>query len=180
MARRAVFLDRDGTLIVDQHYLSDPDKVIILPGVIETLTALQIADFALIVVSNQSGVGRGYFPRQVVDLINERVARLLADRGVKIDGWYYCPHAPDARCRCRKPAPGLLEEAAADLDIDLRRSYVIGDKISDCELVETAGLRAGVLLQAGRDRFPDERFHVIGHMGDAASWILSDASRSAS
>lgn len=177
--RRAVFLDRDGTLIVDQHYLSDPDKVVILPGVVETLAALQAADFVLVVVSNQSGVGRGYFPRRVVDLINERVATLLMGRGVNIDGWYYCPHAPEDKCRCRKPAPGLIVDAAADLAIDLGRSYVIGDKVSDCELAETAGLKAGVLLQAGPDRSLDERFHVIGHMGDAASWILSDASRSA-
>ncbi|MFZ0591841.1 MAG: HAD family hydrolase [Bryobacteraceae bacterium] len=137
--RRAFFFDRDGTLIVDCGYIRNPSDVELLPGVVETLAELRRRGFLLVVVSNQSGISRGLITKDEAQAVDGRFRELLEGRGIALDGVYECPHAPAANCDCRKPEPGMLLQAARELDIDLERSYMVGDKSSDCE----AGARAG-------------------------------------
>src|SRR5690606_20244849 len=127
MSRSALFLDRDGTLIVDVGYPRDPERVELVAGAVDALRELQ-RDHALVIVSNQSGIGRGLIREDEAVAVHARVIDLFRAAGVTFAGAYYCPHAPEDRCRCRKPAPGLLEDAARELDLDLGRSFMIGDK----------------------------------------------------
>jgi histidinol-phosphate phosphatase family protein len=136
---KAVFLDRDGTIIYDVGYPKDPEQIQLLPGVIEALNSLKKHRFKLIIVSNQSGIGRGILTLNEVEQINRHVVSILGKNGISIDATYYCPHAPEERCSCRKPSPEMLLRAAKDLNLDLGRSFLIGDKLSDIE----AGKRAG-------------------------------------
>ena len=135
---RALFLDRDGTLIVDVGYPRDPALVELLPSAADMLRDLQ-QTFTLIIISNQSGIGRGLITEAEAAAVHARVIELFAAEGVTFAGSYYCPHAPDAACRCRKPAPGLLEDAAHEHGIDLARSIMIGDKPSDVAAGRAAG-----------------------------------------
>lgn len=135
----AAFLDRDGTIVVDKHYLADPDGLELLPNALEGLQQLKMLDARLVVVTNQSGVGRGYFPAETVERLHERLRELLADSGVALDGIYVCPHAPDDGCACRKPGTELFDRAAEELGLDLAASFVLGDKDADVE----AGRRIG-------------------------------------
>jgi histidinol-phosphate phosphatase family protein len=132
--RAAVFLDRDGTIIADKHYLSEPDGVELLPKAAQGLRHMQSLGLALVVVSNQSGVGRGYFDMDSVERVNARLSELLAAQGVRLDHFYFCPHAPEHSCHCRKPLPGLILRAAQELGIDPAASFVVGDKPCDVEL----------------------------------------------
>ncbi len=138
MPRPALFLDRDGTLIVDVGYPNDPEKVELVPGAAEALRELQ-AKWSLIVVSNQSGIGRGMIDEREAAAVHARFVATFAAQGVHFSGCYYCPHVPGAGCECRKPAPGLLLEAAQELVLDLSRSVMIGDKASDLEAGRAAG-----------------------------------------
>jgi histidinol-phosphate phosphatase family protein len=139
--RPAVFLDRDGTVIVERHYLSDPEGVELLPGAAEALRALQRRGLPLVLITNQSPIGRGLFGPERLEAIHARLRELLAGAGVRLDGIYYCPHTPEEGCACRKPRSGLLERAARELDLDLARSFVIGDKGCDID----AGRRVGAM-----------------------------------
>ena len=145
---RLLLIDRDGTLIVEKDYLSDPAQVELIPGAASTLAKFKKAGWKLAVVSNQSGVGRGYFSLDQVRLVNNRVSELLALEGVEIDGWYVCPDAPDKPSTRRKPSPGMGLEAARELRADLSRSVVIGDKDSDLEFAMALGSMA-VLVKTG-------------------------------
>ncbi len=169
--KKAVFLDRDGTLIFDEGYISDPGKVVLIPGVADALKRLSGAGFLLVVVSNQSGIGRGYFSEESSRAVNSRMERLLAEKSVRLDGIYCCPHSPEEKCRCRKPGPGLLLKAAAELGIDLSRSAMLGDKESDAEAGLSAGCRCNLRLslqgQAVRSAFP-----VVRSLPEAAESIL--------
>ena len=147
---KAVFLDRDGTVIEHVHYLSDPAKVAIVPGGVEALKKLKNHGYLLVVVSNQSLVGRGYGTAEDVEAVNARMCELLAESGVTIDSVKYCPHLPDAECPNRKPNPGMLLEAAKEFDIDLSQSVMIGDNITDVEAGENAGCSLNVLLGAAK------------------------------
>jgi histidinol-phosphate phosphatase family protein len=138
VTRAALFLDRDGTLIVDVGYPRDPALVEPLPGAIDALRELQ-RRYALVIISNQSGLARGLITAAEAAAVHARTVDLFAAGGVTFAGAYYCPHAPDAACRCRKPAPGLLLDAARDLDLDLAASIMIGDKPSDLEAGRAAG-----------------------------------------
>jgi histidinol-phosphate phosphatase family protein len=138
VSRPALFLDRDGTLIVDVGYPRDPALVEPLPGAIDALRELQHS-YALVIISNQSGIGRGLITEAEAAAVHARTVELFAAGGVTFAGAYYCPHSPDAACRCRKPAPGLLFDAARELDLDLARSIMIGDKPSDLEAGRAAG-----------------------------------------
>ena len=138
----ALFLDRDGVLIVEKDYLDDAGHVEVFPGVTEALRRAQAAGFLLVGVSNQSGLGRGCFTAADFDAVMGRLDELLRAAGVPLDAFFFCPHAPEDGCACRKPAPGLLEEASRHLAWDPARSWVIGDKISDVDLALGAGLRA--------------------------------------
>lgn len=137
-ARRALFVDRDGTLIVDVGYPRDPARVEPLPGAIDALRDLQ-AGFALVIISNQSGIGRGLVSEAEARAVHDRVIDVFARAGVAFAGAYYCPHAPEAGCPCRKPAPGLLVDAARELGLDLSRSIMLGDKPSDVAAGTAAG-----------------------------------------
>ena len=132
--RQFVILDRDGTIIVERHYLSDPLQIEILPGAARGLRQLLAMGLGLVIVTNQSAVGRGLFDEAHLDLIHRRLCELLKTEGIQIEGIYFCPHLPDDDCSCRKPKPGLVERAASDLDFDLRSSFVIGDKPADIEM----------------------------------------------
>ena len=147
MTRRAVFLDRDGTLIVDQGYTRKPSQVEFLPGVIPALRAIQSAGYLLIIVSNQSGVGRGYFTIEEVDKVNDHLENLLNNHGIRISGTYYCPHRPNERCNCRKPEPGMVFQAIKEYKIDASQSYLVGDKWTDVEAAIAAGVKPVWLTQ---------------------------------
>lgn len=142
----AVFVDRDGTIMVEKNFLSDPEGVELESGVVDALRMFKQHGFKIIVISNQSGVARGFFDTTAVEQVNGRLMEILASEGVEVDGMYFCPHHPKGsrakyaiRCDCRKPAPGMVEAAAYQLNLDLRRSYVIGDKIDDIDLARVVG-----------------------------------------
>jgi D-glycero-D-manno-heptose 1,7-bisphosphate phosphatase len=139
VSNRAVFVDRDGTVIHDLHYPNDAEKVRLLPGVGEALTALKRAGFLLVLVSTQSGVGRGLIDEEAVRLVHDRMLDLLEPYGVVFDDSRYCLHSPWDDCSCRKPSPLMLERAARRLNIETRASFMVGDKPEDVE----AGARAG-------------------------------------
>lgn len=126
-----VFLDRDGTIIEEKHYLSDPDKVSLLPGAAEAVKIINDKGFLAIIISNQSGISRGYFTDRDADAVNGRVRELLAAEGAHIDAVYYCPHTDDDMCGCRKPKTGMIDKACGDFEIDMDRSYMAGDKMCD-------------------------------------------------
>jgi D-glycero-D-manno-heptose 1,7-bisphosphate phosphatase len=137
--RRFVLLDRDGTLIIERHYLSDPQQVELIPGVAAGLRQLKNCQLGLVVITNQSGVGRGLFGQDTLDLIHRRLCELLEAQGVHLDGIYLCPHLPEDKCPCRKPQPGLIELAAKELEFDPREAFVVGDKPCDIEVGRQVG-----------------------------------------
>ena len=139
--RPALFLDRDGTLIEDAVYPRDPRRVRLLPGAADALVRLARRGFALVIVSNQSGVARGLISAAEAEAVHAEVVRRFAAAGVAFDGAYYCYHAPDEGCPCRKPAPGLLLRAAGELGLDIGRSFMVGDKAIDVAAGEAAGCR---------------------------------------
>lgn len=148
--RPAAFVDRDGTIIAERNYISDPDEVLVLPSAAAGLRALRDAGFMLIVVSNQSGIARGVVTPQQYEAVNARMIELLRADGVELDGIYFCPHHPDftGDCDCRKPATGLYERAAREHGIDLSRSVYIGDKASDVAPASRLG-GTGILVRTG-------------------------------
>lgn len=187
MPHPAVFLDRDGTIIKEAEYLSDPSGVELLPGASAGIQALRAAGFRAVVTSNQSGVARGYFDEQAVQRVNQRVQVLLEQAGAGLDGVYYCPHyaqgvtEPYNRdCECRKPAPGMLLAAAQDLDLDLSQSWVVGDKAADIAFGARQGLRT-VLVMTGYGRETQARgfagqeqpHRVCADLDEAARFILA-------
>lgn len=173
--KRAVFLDRDGTLIRERHYLSDPALVELEDRVAEALARFQSHGLLLFGVTNQSGVAKGFFPIEAVQEVNRRVESLLAERRASMSGWLVCPHDPSDRCDCRKPAPRLVREAARMFDIDCSRSFVIGDKRSDVELAAAIGA-VGILVLSGhgREHLDWARTHerlIAENMADAAQIV---------
>ena len=147
-ARRFVLLDRDGTIIIEREYLSDPQQVELVPGASEALRRLRQIGLGLAVITNQSGVGRGYFDAGGIALVHERMRALFAAEGAHLDGIYVCPHTPEDGCSCRKPNPGLAEMAAKDLGFDLGAVFVIGDKRSDIEMGQRLGATT-ILVRTG-------------------------------
>jgi D-glycero-D-manno-heptose 1,7-bisphosphate phosphatase len=155
----AVFFDRDGTLIHDRDYLSDPRGVKLLPGAARAVRLLKDAGYRVFVISNQSGVARGYFTLADARRVETRFKRLLAAKGARLDGYFFCPHHPKGtvkkfrrKCACRKPAPGMVREAAGRLPIAAKGSFVVGDKTDDVLLAARAGLKAGILVLTGYGR----------------------------
>ena len=137
--RGVVALDRDGTLNVERHYLADPAQVELVDGAAEGLRHLRRLGLELLVITNQSGVGRGYFTEGTLNEVHRRLRECLAAEGVELGGIYVCPHLPTDGCGCRKPGPGLLERAARERGFDPRDAFVIGDKASDVEMGRRAG-----------------------------------------
>lgn len=179
----AVFLDRDGTIIEEVGYLDDPARITFLPGSLGGLQLLQQAGFRLVVVSNQSGIARGYFSPQTLHAVQAQFQKLLMEAGVHLDGFYYCPHHPQATlpeyrkvCRCRKPAPGMLYRAQAELNLDLARSFLVGDKISDIQAGQAAGVFT-VLVRTGYGQREMARSAQVGVEPDAVAADLLEAAR---
>lgn len=184
----AAFVDRDGTIIQDPGYLSDPEGIRFVPGAVEALGMLQRAGLRLILVTNQAGVARGLFTEADVRKVNERLRALLAEAGVHLDGMYYCPHHPEygsgeyrRDCDARKPGPGMVYQALRDLDLDLARSVVIGDHVSDVSLPASFPGMRGILVLTGHGRGQWEKIqagalacpaHVAEDLGAAVDWIL--------
>lgn len=181
---KAVFLDRDGAIIEDIGYLHEHNKIKFLPRVSEAIRLLNKNEFKVIVITNQSGVARGYFTEEIVKEINRCVQELLAKQGAFVDKIYYCPHHIEGiipkykkKCLCRKPSPGMIEEAAREFSIDLKNSFVIGDKISDIEAGHRA--RCWTILLAdknsphrdGRDTLMCD--YTALDLYEAVKWILN-------
>jgi len=164
MSHRAVFLDRDGTLMEEVHYCSDPAHVRVYPGVPEALRRLKMAGFRIFIVTNQSGIGRGLITEEQYQAVHAELLRQLG-AGL-IDQTYYCPDPPDVPSFRRKPAPGMVLEAMAEHNLDLSRSYLIGDKAADMECARRAGTR-GILVLTGygaqQDCSPDFRADDFPH-----------------
>ncbi|GJL56317.1 MAG: hypothetical protein NPIRA02_34490 [Nitrospirales bacterium] len=178
-----VFVDRDGTLNEDPGYLSNPDALVLYPGVVEAVARLKQAECAVILVTNQSGIGRGYFSQVDLRAIHDKLERLLREGGGGLDGIFFCPHLPDAGCECRKPNPGLIHQAVESLQVSVTRSYMVGDKRSDMELANNIGA-IGVLVNTSsvsqdaidakrRGELRIECITLTFH--EAAEWILQDA-----
>jgi D-glycero-D-manno-heptose 1,7-bisphosphate phosphatase len=183
----AVFLDRDGTINEDVGYLNHPDQLSLLPHAIEGLRLLCDSGLLLVIVTNQSGVARGLIPPGQLSVIEQAFRELLRSNAIPLAGYYTCPHYPDAKlckyrstCDCRKPAPGLVHQAARELNIDVERSWVIGDKASDVQLAHNAGAR-GILVLTGEgqkhlDAYPTEYSPpnaVCRDLVEAAHWIIA-------
>jgi D-glycero-D-manno-heptose 1,7-bisphosphate phosphatase len=152
--RKFALLDRDGTIIVDKVYLSDPDGIAFAPGALEGLRLLRDAGFILVLVTNQSGVARGYFDTAALERVHARLTELLAAQGLALAGIYFCPHGPDDGCDCRKPAPGMVEEAMRDFGFEPAQAVVIGDSDADMGLAEATGLK-GIKIGLDEGCAPD-------------------------
>ena len=146
--RPYAFLDRDGTVIVERNYLGDPAGVELLPGAADGMHRLVALGYGLVLITNQAGVGRGYYDESAVHAVHGRLTELLAAAGLILDGVYYCPHHPDAGCECRKPKLGMFLQAQAELPVDVARSVMVGDKPSDIGFGKAVGLRT-VLVETG-------------------------------
>ncbi len=138
---KTIFLDRDGTIIEDHGYLDNAEAIELLPGVGDSLVELVKYGFQLILITNQSGIGRGKFGHDVVQAQNEKLQQLLKPYGIRFISMKYCPHHPDDECNCRKPEPGMILEAAEEENVDLGRSWMLGDKVSDVQAGKKAGCR---------------------------------------
>lgn len=180
--RPAVFLDRDGTLIEERAYLADPEGVELVPGVVEALKALRRAGFALVTVTNQSGIALGLYSEEEYRAVAARLDEVLEAAGAPVDATECCPHHPDVTgpCACRKPSTGMHLRAAADLGLDTEHSYYVGDKITDVlPALELGG--KGILVRTGYGREQEERapegIRVADDLSAAADLILADARR---
>jgi D-glycero-D-manno-heptose 1,7-bisphosphate phosphatase len=176
---RAVFLDRDGTIIEERNYLSRPEDVVIFPGAAVALKRLRDNGFKLFVVSNQSGVGRGYFTLADVERVNQHLLKLLALEGVQFEKIYIAPEAPDMPSRGRKPSPQFLFDARDEFGLDLARSYMIGDKLIDLECGWNADVNACLLVRTGygaeverQSAHPLNRAVLVDDLPAAADYIL--------
>jgi D-glycero-D-manno-heptose 1,7-bisphosphate phosphatase len=183
--RPAVFIDRDGTLIEEAGYLADLDRLAFFPYTVDAVRLLNRGGFAVVILSNQSGIARGIVRREFVEEAHAHIAERLRAGGATLDGVYYCPHHPEGtvaslnrRCACRKPQPGMLLQAAADLQLDLARSFVVGDRWQDVEAAHNAGAR-GILVRTGHGRREEangqgtaEPAAVVDDLMAAAAWIL--------
>ena len=194
MSRRAVFFDRDGTLCAEVGYVNHPSRLALLPRTAEAIRRVNDLGWAAVLATNQAGAARGYFPPHVLTDTHRRLVGLLAAEGARLDGIYACTHHPELgrpglrrRCTCRKPRPGMLLRAAAELDLDLARSYMVGDSFRDVGAGRNAGVAATVLLRTGYGRgeilwkgatlneWPD---HVADDLPSAVEWIVKHAEAS--
>jgi len=180
-----VFLDRDGTLNYDPGFVTSVAELKLLPGVSSALARLKTAGAKLVVVTNQSGIGRGMFTLKELEAIHARLQGLLEQEGAVLDAIYFCPHHPDDGCRCRKPGRAMVDRAVADLHLDLQRSYLVGDHMRDMQLAKAVGARAILLTTEAvgakalevlqvEQAMPDK---VAKSLVEAADWILEDAAK---
>ena len=186
--RSAVFLDRDGTLLEEAGYLDRLERLVFFPYSLEAMRLLNRAGYAVVIITNQSGVGRGLYEEAFVHRAHEAMDERVRAAGARIDGYYYCPHHPEAEvekyrrdCDCRKPGPGMLRQAAADLGLDIARSFTVGDKWTDVQAGGAAGAR-GILVRTGYGRSseaapqrPLEPAAIVDDVIAATAWILRNA-----
>jgi D-glycero-D-manno-heptose 1,7-bisphosphate phosphatase len=177
---RAVFLDRDGTLIVEKNYLHKPEEVEIFPGAGAALKRLADAGFQLLIVTNQSGIGRGYYTLADAERVNERVCADLAPDGVRFEKIYIAPEAPDQPSRVRKPSPQFLFDARDEFNLNLAESFMVGDKLIDLECGWNAGLKQSILVRTGygaelevESKNDLQRAVIVNGLAEMADWILS-------
>lgn len=173
---KAVFLDRDGTIAIDAHYCSRVEDFKLLPTVPKAVKLLNDNGFKVVVITNQSGIARGYFTEETLAQIHQKMKDELAKHGARIDAIYYCPHHPDDGCDCRKPGTDLFRKAVLDLDIDTKTSYVVGDMQMDIDAGKALGCRTilvttGPQPPAASSQLPD---HVASDLLDAAKWITTN------
>lgn len=184
--RRCVFLDRDGVINVEVDYLHDPAELVLIGGAAETIATLGRTGAAVVVVTNQAGIGRGKYTERELAAVTAHLDALLAAAGARLDGSYFCPHHPGAGlgdyrqvCRCRKPAPGMLEQAAAELALDLEGSVIVGDKATDLAAGRAVGC-ATVLVRTGYGAREEAAARAAGlcdavfdSLADATPWLVS-------
>jgi D-glycero-D-manno-heptose 1,7-bisphosphate phosphatase len=180
--KRAVFLDRDGTLNVDKEYLSDPAQLEIIPGTGPALHRLMDAGFLLFIVTNQSGIGRGYYTLADMHAVNARLGAELAKDGVRFEKIYFAPEAPEQPSRGRKPSPQFLFDARDEFGVDLAQSYMVGDKLIDLECGWNAGLKKSILVRTGYGAKIEQEWIarlkeavVLNDLPAGADWILAQA-----
>jgi len=190
MKNRAIFLDRDGTVSDEVGYLNHVSRLRVFPWSGPSIRAINESPFLAVLVTNQAGVARGYFEEEMIGRVHERLADELARDGARLDAIYYCPHHPTAGeppyrqdCQCRKPRTGMLERAAADLDIDLGRSYMVGDKFSDVQLAWKVGAK-GILVLTGygrgeleyqSDTWDGKPDFIAEDLTGAVAWAIADS-----
>ncbi len=188
----AVFLDRDGTINEEVEYLDNLADLKLIKGAAGGIRMLNRAGLPVVVITNQSGVARGFFSEEFVSLLHSELSRGLAERGARIDRWYFCPHHPEAgrppyrkRCDCRKPGTALVERAARELEIDLERSWFVGDSLSDLQTAWRAGMKS-VLVLTGHGRKTVEALskkdldritHIAPDLPAACRWITGEAEK---
>jgi D-glycero-D-manno-heptose 1,7-bisphosphate phosphatase len=186
--KRAVFLDRDGTLIEESGYLDRLERLVFFPYSVDAVRVLNRAGFAVVVITNQAGIARGIVRESFVDEAHRHIAGRLRAGGAQIDGFYYCPHYPggvveqyNRTCDCRKPQPGLLRRAATDLNLDLEHSFVVGDRWHDLAAGQAVGA-TGVLVRTGLGWKDEAEPHpgtvpdaIVDNLMDAAAWILNQS-----
>jgi D-glycero-D-manno-heptose 1,7-bisphosphate phosphatase len=187
MAHKVVFLDRDGTINEEVGYVNHIERFHLLPRAGQAIRLLNHHDWKAVVITNQSGVARGYFPESLVDQIHRKMRDLLKKEGASLDGIYYCPHHPDIgippyrrKCHCRKPETGLIEEAVRELDLDTSQSYVVGDRGADIEFGRRVGART-ILVLTGygkgeweyfKDQWEAKPDYVAEDLFEAVQWIV--------
>ncbi len=197
MPHGAIFMDRDGTICEEVGFLDDLSKLRLINGSAEAIRMINKSGMKAVVVSNQSGVGRGLFTENFVNNVHKKLKEILRKENAFLDGIYYCPHLPDAGCTCRKPETGMIKRALDDMDIDLKKSYMIGDKAIDIEFAHRAGAK-GVMVRTGygsresKSREPEVKgernlldprpstidsrpCYVADNLLEAVKWILKDS-----
>jgi len=180
MGNRAVFIDRDGTINVNSGYISNPDQFKMYPNVAKGIKLLYNEGFKIIIITNQSGIARGYFSKEKLEEIHDKMKKGLSEENVEIDAIYYCPHHPDENCKCRKPKPGLLEQAIKDFDIDVNNSFFIGDRMLDVEAGKKVGCRTVLipedkeLVQKEMEKSNVKPDHVCNDFYTGAKWISEE------
>ena len=188
MKKPTVFLDRDGTINEQMGYINHLSRFIVLPGVAEAIRLLNRNDFLAIILSNQSGVARGYFPIDLVHNVHDHLNKYLQERGARMDGIFFCPHYPNGpvkeygyACDCRKPKTGLIDQALQEFDIDLSRSYMIGDRWTDLAFADRSNLK-GILVKTGYGLgdiqyvLPDKDTkpaYIAKNLLEAVQWIIT-------
>ena len=168
---RCVFLDRDGTIAKDVPYCANPEHFQLLPRAGAGIKQLNNAGFKVILITNQSGIGRGYFTAVALDLVHEKMKADLAVHGAHLDGIYYCPHHPDENCDCRKPKPKLILQASEEHHIDLARSYFVGDTANDIAAGKAAGCTTVLIAQNGQ-AIQSQPDYVVNNFLEASKLIV--------
>ena len=176
---RAVFLDRDGTIVEDVDYMFSPDQIRFIGGACEAIKLLNDANYKVIIISNQSGVARGKLDEAALQAIDKSIKKLILSSGAYIDASYYCPHHPHEgsgsyrqECECRKPSPGMIKRSAREHNIDLKNSYMVGDKETDIKAGKNAGCKV-ILISNNGSTIAEESDYIARDILEAVNWIIS-------